>query len=240
MISIDKIRELVTKYQTTEQNVSREYFQHLFLSYFYQQDAAGLVYFKGGTALRIIHRSPRFSEDLDFSAHQLDVKDLEEVILLTLDSIEKENIIVSLKEAKTTSGGYFADIIFEALGFQKVLIQLEISFRKGGLRGDIVSISSEYTLPYTINSLTSGLLVDEKIQALMFRKKPRDFYDLYFILRSNLLRPSKKEVLNGVLEILKKTNINFERELKAYFPRSHWPIIKDFKSTLAREIKRFI
>ena len=63
MISIAKIKELATKYQTTELNVIREYFQHLFLSYFYQQSTAGSIYFKGGTAMRTIYRSPRFSDD---------------------------------------------------------------------------------------------------------------------------------------------------------------------------------
>lgn len=240
MISIDKIREITTKYQTTELNVTREYFQHLFLSYFYQQPLAGSICFKGGTALRIIYRSPRFSEDLDFSAHNIEIKDLEQAILLTLDAIEKENVTVSLQEAKTTGGGYLANVVFEASGFQKVVIMLEISFRQGELRGDTTTISSDYTLPFTVNSLTQDALVDEKIRALLFRKKPRDFYDLYFILRSNLLPPSKKHVLPRVLDILKKTNINFENELKTFLPKSHWVIIRDFKLTQEREIRRFI
>jgi len=239
MISIAKIKELATKYQTTELNVIREYFQHLFLSYFYQQSTAGSIYFKGGTAMRTIYRSPRFSEDLDFSAHKLDVKDLEQAILSTLDAVEKENVTVSLREAKTTSGGYLADIVFESPSFQRLTIQLEISFRKGNLRGNVTTISSDYTLPYTINGLALDQLVDEKIQALFFRKKPRDFYDLYFILRSNLLPPAKKGVLQEALKILKKTDINFENELKIFLPKSHWAIIRDFKSTLEGEIQRF-
>lgn len=239
MISVDKIKELTTKCQTTELNVTREYFQHLFLSYFYQQPLASSIYFKGGTALRIIYHSPRFSEDLDFSAHELDVKDLEQVILLTLDAIEKENVVVSLQEAKTTSGGYLANIIYEAPGFHKVVTALEVSFRKGDLRGEVTTISSDYTLPYTINGMVQDLLVDEKIQALTFRKKPRDFFDLYFMLRSNLLSPTKKGILQEILGILQKTDINFAQELKVFLPKSHWAIIRDFKPTLEREMRRF-
>lgn len=239
MISLDKLRQLSTKYQTTELNVTREYFQHLFLNYFYQQPSAVSIYFKGGTALRIIYHSPRFSEDLDFSAHNINVRNLEQVILSTLDNIQKENVTVTLQEAKTTSGGYLANIAFEAPEFQKVAIQLEVSFRKGGLKGDVTTISSDYTLPYTINSLASDLLVEEKIQALLTRKKPRDYFDLYFILRSNLLPPAKKGILQQVLEILKKTHINFESELKLFLPKSHWAIIRDFKPILEREIKTY-
>ena len=238
MISKDKIRELTIKYQTTEQNALREYFQQLFLSYFYQQPGASSIYFKGGTALRIIYHSPRFSEDLEFSAKKGDIKILEQALLQTLGQIEKENVGVSLQEAKTTSGGYLAGIIFETPDFQKVIIRLEISFRKGNLRGENTTISSDYTLPYIINGLAQDLLVDEKIQALFDRKRPRDFYDLYFILRSNLLPPSKKGVYPEALKTLKETNINFENELKVFLPRAHWAIIRDFKSALEAEIKR--
>lgn len=239
MISAEKIRELTVKYQTTELNVIREYYQNIFLSYFYQQVLASSVYFKGGTALRLIYNSPRFSEDLDFSAHKVKIRDLENAIILTLDAIQKENIAVSLQEAKTTSGGYLTTIAFESSEFQKVIIQMEISFREKNLKGDITTISSDFTLPYIINCLAQELLIDEKIQALLVRKKARDFYDLYFILRSNLLPPAKKNVLLEILNILKKTDFNFEKELKIFLPKSHWTIIRNFKSSLGREIKRF-
>ena len=62
MISHDALRALATQSQTTELNIRREYCQHLFLSYFYQQPLTDQVYFKGGTALRMLYHSPRFSE----------------------------------------------------------------------------------------------------------------------------------------------------------------------------------
>jgi len=68
MISNEALQALATKLQTTELNVRREYFQHLFLSYFYQQPLTDRIYFKGGSALRMLYHSPRFSEDLDFSS----------------------------------------------------------------------------------------------------------------------------------------------------------------------------
>lgn len=240
MISTDKIKQLAVKYQASELNVLREYFQHLFLSYFYQEPKASEIYFKGGTAFRIIYKSPRFSEDLDFSTHKINLKNLENILLQTLDQIERENIKVTLKETKTTSGGYLANIIFEADGFQQVVIQIEISFRQSKLKEDITSISSDYIPSYIICGLEKEILVDEKIQALLFRRKPRDFYDLYFILRSNLLLPTKRKVLIEVLQLLKKTKINFDKELKIFLPKSQWLIIKDFKKNLEREINRFI
>lgn len=68
MISSDFVKRLATQTQTTELNILREYLQHLFLSYFYKRKDSEKVLFKGGTALKFIYGSPRFSEDLDFSA----------------------------------------------------------------------------------------------------------------------------------------------------------------------------
>lgn len=51
--------------------------------------------------------------------------------------------------------------------------------------------------------LSRERLIDEKIQALLDRHKPRDFYDLYFILRSSLIAAEKKAILPKTLEALR-------------------------------------
>lgn len=75
MITRQFITDIATKYQTTEGNVAREYCQHLFLSYFYKKPKSEKVLFKGGTALRLIFKSPRFSEDLDLKLKEIDEKE---------------------------------------------------------------------------------------------------------------------------------------------------------------------
>jgi len=54
MMTRQFITELSTKYQTSEQNIAREYCQHLFLSYLYRKKESEKLLFKGGTALRVI------------------------------------------------------------------------------------------------------------------------------------------------------------------------------------------
>lgn len=240
MISREQIEILAQKYQTTELNVLREYFQHLFLSYFYREPRSNMVYFKGGTALKILFGSPRFSEDLDFSAWQINIKDLEQMLVQTLGEIERENISVSLEEAKTTSGGYLANLVFKGAEFQPVVLQLEVSFRQDKLVGEIITVSGDFVPPYTVCALSLEWLVLEKIKALLERRKPRDFYDLYFILRSSLLPVSKRGVLKEVLEIVGDVEINFEKELKLFLPKTHWAVIKNFKTVLKTEIQRFL
>ena len=239
MLTDNAIRTLATKLQTTELNVRREYAQHLFLSYFYQQPLTDQIYFKGGTALRMLYGSPRFSEDLDFSSALRDVRGLEAALLETLTNIARENVAVELVESKTTTGGYLAIISIKADG-SSLALQVEISLREGKKRGEAMTVVSDFVPPYTLVALAREQLVDEKLQALLHRKKARDFYDLYFLLRANLLSPRKKDLLAQAMRVLKSSSINFERELKAFLPKSHWAIIRGFPGTLKREIERFL
>ena len=239
MIANAALKALAARFQTTESNVRREYFQHLFLSYFYQQPLTDRIYFKGGTALRTLFNSPRFSEDLDFSSTITDIHAIEEALLETLAALARENIDPDLGESKTTSGGYLAIVTFRT-GPDAVAVQLEISLREGAKKGEAVTIVSEFLPAYTVVALEREQLVDEKIQALLTRRKARDFYDLYFILRANLLPAQRKDVLSQVLAIVKASRIDFDKELKAFLPRSHWAIIREFSTPLEREIERFL
>lgn len=239
MISNQFIKDLSIKWQTSELNVRREYIQHLFLSYFYRHPESDKIYFKGGTALRIIYKSPRFSEDLDFSSTATTINKIEDIVIETIREVEREGIDIDIKESKKTSEGYLAIINF-LLHSHEIDIQLEISQRKEKNAGEVATVVNDFIPPYTIIALKQEQLISGKIHALLYRQKARDFYDLYYILRANLLSPNKKDVLNKVLDLLSKQNIDFEKELKLFLPKSHWPIIKNFKDILTQEIRRVV
>lgn len=239
MISNQFIKDFSTKYQTSDLNVRREYIQHLFLSYFYRHPKSSKIYFKGGTALRIIYRSPRFSEDLDFSLSEVTIDQIEDIVIDTIREIEREGIKIDIKESKKTTGGYLAIISFSLQG-QKIDIKLEISQRKEKNIGEIITIINDYIPPYNMTAITKELLVAGKIHALLERQKARDFYDLYYFLRANLISVNEKNILPKVLALLSNNNIQFNKELKIFLPKSHWGIIKNFKKILEQEIKRII
>jgi predicted nucleotidyltransferase component of viral defense system len=239
MISADNLSRLSRKLQTTELNIRREYVQHLFLAYFYQQPQSKGIYFKGGTALRIVYGSPRFSEDLDFGSTRHDIDEIEKAVLQALIEIEREGIKTAVTESKKTSGGYLAAIDL-VLDTGVVSIRLEASFREKALKGEVETIASDFMPAYLINVLAQEQLVEGKLSALQHRQKPRDFYDLYFLLQKGLVTPQQKTILRQILPLVQTTNINFSRELKQFLPQSHWPIIKDFKTVLMRTIERFM
>lgn len=240
MISKSLIEDLTRKYQATQINVAREYCQHLFLSCFYQKKKSERILFKGGTAIRFIYNSPRFSEDLDFSAYNITVRQIETIFIDSIHDVMQTGIDVDLEEAKTTSGGYLAIAYFTFLDFRQA-IQIEVSLRpKIKLASQVSLINSDYIPPYNVVSLAQEHLMQEKIQALLNRSKPRDFFDIYFLLRAGVSSPKDRFILSKVLNKLQETKMDFKRELAMFLPKSHQSILKDFKNTLKRELNRYV
>lgn len=239
MLSPNYLSKLVTKYQTSELNVRREYAQHLLLSYLYQQEETNNLYFKGGTALRLIYKSPRFSEDLDFDTDIHKINIWEKVMESMLIAVSREGVDVDVQESTETSGGYLAIITVKNIG-ELVKIQFEISFRKNSIAGEVFSIDNDFVPSYPLRSLSASQLVEGKLHALFDRHKARDFYDLYFLLRANLLTVDQKRSLVDVKKLLEKTKMNFNRELSLFLPRSQSLIIRNFDTTLLHEIDRNI
>lgn len=243
MIEATFIKKMAARYQTTTENIAREYFQNLFLSALYQKKGSEKLFFKGGTALRIIWRSPRFSEDLDFTGSGISISKIENLMEETLLQLEQEGINTTIEESKTTSGGYLAILHLKSGSEYKSNIQIEISLRSGKKNSGTTSlINSELIPPYMLMHLEENQLVEEKIQACLTRAKARDFYDLYFILRSRLafheFFSKKKDIKGKILIAIKSQHINFSKELKTFLPITQHSIIKDFKETLLREIER--
>ena len=119
-------------------------------------------------------------------------------------------------------------------------IKIEASQRTKVIQGEKKLITSDIFPSYTVQILKQNLMIGEKIDALLSRSKPRDFFDLYFILRANLLSLSDKERVKDAFKLLAKTRFDFAKELKIFLPKSHWGIIKGFKKILEQEIRRVL
>jgi len=248
MISIENIEKLAKQYQTSVfPNIIREYFQHIFLSELYKLPEAEKMLFKGGSALRIIYGSPRFSEDLDFSlfavSHNETKKFIEDLFVKVLAEIERAGIKVEIGEkSNATSGGYFGIATFKLFDYQPIGVEINISERnRREVRGEIDSVANNFTTAYNLVHLPQEELVGEKIfSALVERKKPRDFYDLYFIMRKNMLSSEQKKKLSELKDniIDWAGQIDFRAELGAFLPVDQQSIIRDFPRALEAELNR--
>lgn len=247
MISQESIKQLATHYRTSELNVIREYFQHVFLAELYKLPGAGKLLFKGGTALRVVYGSPRFSEDLDFSlfgiyAHE-QKKYVEDLFATVLATIERGGIhIVIDGKSDATDGGYWGAATFHLYDYPPIVVAINISSRNGReVHGEVETIANDFIPTYNLLHLPKEELVDEKVfGALLERQKERDFYDLYFMLRKGMLSSEQKHRLVAVKEqiLVGAQEKDFRRELGVFLPADLQPIISDFQRALRDELNR--
>jgi len=238
MLSDNELRRLARKNQATEPNTAREYVQHLFLNYLGQKEDSKKFLFKGGTALRIVYGSPRFSEDMDFTLPGLPEANVKTTVEAVLSDMGKEGFEFSTEYHKT-SGGHL--ILAKTSVYDWPLrIELNLSSRrKKNAHPEFHTISSPYMPAYSLAALSENQLVEEKIGALLARKKPRDVYDLYFIIRASL---DKKPVIDNrkkLVEAIEAVNeANLKPELKSFLPPTHWQTLTHLKTNLLKELSR--
>ncbi len=246
MVSIETLEKLGRQYQMgVFPNIVREYFQHVFLVELYKLPEAEQMLFKGGTALRIVYGSPRFSEDLDFSLFgvaQNNIKSfIEGLFGHVLVEMERVGIKVELGDKiGVTKGGYFGVATFHMFEYPPIRVEINVSSRNGrGVVGEVDSVANNFVPTYTIIHLPQKELVEEKVfGALRERKKPRDFYDLYIIMRKGMLSLEQKKKIAEIKDniIADTRQINFKTELGAFLPVDQQGIIRDFSATLEREL----
>lgn len=242
MLSRDDLQKFTNKYQTIEKNVAREYLQHLFLANLYKIKGSEKLMFKGGTALRIAFLSPRFSEDLDFTGQNIyHYQEIDELFISALSEVGKMGIEVDVREAKPTTGGYLGLIHYEMLGLSEDM-KFEVSLRKGKkAAGELANVVSEFIPSYSLIHLPAEIIAREKLEATLTRKKPRDYYDLYFMLRHpGLNKYIDKKKLKLVKINIEDGKIDFKKELSVLLPASHQMILKNFKGVLKREIEKYL
>lgn len=139
-----------------------------------------------------------------------------------------------------TSGGYYGEAHFKIYEFN-VIFSINVIIKEGkSIAGEYKLISRDFAPNYGLQMLPEEILVREKIEALMSRKKPRDFYDVYFLLRNRMIPVEMRELLHDVLEIVENTELDFRRELDVFLPSDHQSIIGTFRHTLAQELRRNI
>ena len=181
MISLAQLKPFARQYKTNDATALREYLQLLFLSRLYEYSRNQQIVFKGGTAIHLIYKAPRFSEDLDFTV-VMPEKEFTEVLRKTFAILESEGRI-SFKQRKTPAGKRFLLSATLPDSTLKSFINLDFSFREDVLRPEKSIITSEFPVTFTgfVRHLSKEELFAEKIRAIMTRTKGRDLYDLWYL-----------------------------------------------------------
>lgn len=187
MITKDEIREYAKTFGMKPWQTEKEYLQHLILQLIYSHTSALL--FKGGTAIKKAYGLKRFSEDLDFTQiGEANFNDLFDKVGKELSTrFGYENTVKKMKVMGVLGISFRFDIIgplTEATGSGHCYIYVEISKRELPKTREIVKIDSAYLdIPdYTVIVMSKEEILAEKVRAIMTRDRPRDFYDLWYLL----------------------------------------------------------
>src|SRR3989344_3523796 len=184
MISKDQIQEFSKRLAIDEFTIIREYIQVVFLSILYSAKESQKIYFKGGTAIRLLLKSSRFSEDLDFTS-ELTAKELDGVVK---ETIKKANLTIAGVRLKKTDEGkksYAGILSYQAEGMKHPLnIHLDFSLREKPETSKQTVLETDFPVAPqpVVRHLDWQEALAEKIRAFLFRSKGRDVYDLWFML----------------------------------------------------------
>lgn len=238
MITLEQRENLAKLYQIDNFTIMREYLQLLFLSYLYQNKKADKIYFKGGTALRLLFDSPRFSEDLDFSTlcNKNQIKQIiDEVGEAMRDELPELRILL-LYSGKNSLR---FRLKYEPLNFKYPLV-IRLDFNMVKKAGKITVSPLVTKFPILIFPLVSHLsekeIFSEKIKALLDRNQGRDFFDLWFLLEKGV-SPNRKPPVKQLLKKIKTfSQVQLDRNLAQFLPKSQRKITGMLKEKLIEKL----
>ena len=235
--------KMLEKYDLSNSNSSfdalREILQEIVLLGLYDAGFFKHTAFYGGTALRILHNLPRFSEDLDFSLlktnPEFNLKPYEEAIIATLKAFGFE-VTIEIKEKNSISAIASAfvkgntiehlininapkDMTRKIHKDQAVKIKLEVDTNPP-LEFETANIIRLTPRPFSINAFTLPSLYAGKMHAILCRAwssrpKGRDWYDLVWYVANDVELDTKhlKARLTQSCKYLEENSIEIPNEL---------------------------
>ncbi|OGI06887.1 MAG: hypothetical protein A3I68_05860 [Candidatus Melainabacteria bacterium RIFCSPLOWO2_02_FULL_35_15] len=250
MITKEQIQELAKKFSIDWYSIMREYLQIVFLASLYESKSSQDVYFKGGTAIRLLLNSFRFSEDLDFTV-RLHSEDIEKLVIKTVEKMKLTVPNIAFKKLKTIHKSYSGSLQFKDEEYKSpVNIHLEFSYREKPLTQKESVLETLFPVnPYPlIIHLSWNEILAEKIRALMTRTKGRDLFDTWYLMSKgteiDLSLINKKMALYGRKitkeDIVNKVkNFNYEileGDLNKYLPATHRKLTEQLKEILEKKL----
>jgi len=167
-----------------------EYLQYELLDSLFKNAAAAGLSFIGGTAIRILHNSERFSEDLDFDNFDLSFPEFEELLETACRDMAYKGFMIGYRMVE--KGSYHCYIRFPKILYQsglspdsgqKILIRID-SETKERLYDPEQAFLNKFTVYRRILAAPSPILSAQKMIAILYRnrEKGRDIYDVSFLM----------------------------------------------------------
>ncbi len=219
-MNLEQLKQYKRDLKISIDKIIREEIEMIFLNELAQNDLSSKLAFYGGTALRLVYDSPRFSEDIDlieikrvsFTEFKEFIEELSKQQGWKLSNIKdkKQTIFALLKINDEKLKHPFSLKIEIHKPAKKVNLDINLNLIKSP-----VSILSPLLLVPTLENLK--ILKED---AIAQRKKARDIFDLWYISQSLRINFSLPLVTPNFKER------TFKNELQVFLPPKYYPIIK--------------
>lgn len=196
--------------------------KELFESPFYDR-----LVFKGGTALRLVYGSCRFSEDLDFSlTKKIEFSDFQGAI----ESLIKKDERFSVKDLAGKYYTYLAQIrVKEPWRAAALSIKVEVSKRvipdKPSDYVNMLAKSPATNISIMVRTFTLERMLADKLKTAEERKMPRDIFDIWFICQK-INQPF-------TLKNFGYPKGRIRQELRKFLPLRFYPVVEELEKSNA-------
>lgn len=191
MLSLKEIKPYYPEYlHDFEKFIIREYLQYKILEIIFESQYDQNLAFLGGTCLRIVHHSNRFSEDIDFDNFRLSLDDFHTITQIIKTELNRLGYDVEIRNVK--KGAYHCYIRFPEILYnegltshkeEKILIRMDSDSHDFDYKPDQILLN-KFDVFTQINVTPKDILLAQKFYAVINRKrnKGRDFFDIVFLL----------------------------------------------------------
>lgn len=241
MLSYEELENIAKLKRMPLTSAEKDYLQDLLLFSIYSNVGEELI-FKGGTCLYKVYKLNRFSEDLDFTlTKKLDIEKIANKIMTNLMLL---NIKGKIKEIKNYRNEINIRLLLKGPLYKgskekQCFIPLNISMREQLLlepnKESIIPLYKE--IPnFEIFAMQEKEILAEKVRAIFTRMKPRDIYDLWFLV-------TKKNIIFDLQLINKKLalyNLKFNlNEFKTRIEKMKGLWLVDLKNLMIADLIEF-
>ena len=253
MLTRTQIQRLAQRRRIGMQVQERDYLQHLLLSLLYTRSQA--LVFKGGTALRLVLRGNRYSENLDFNGSE-DVTIVQHLWEDVVAGLGNYGIVAEIRNAWTSNVGHSFDVscrgpLYDGRDRSKSKVRVDINRRPEEVETRRELMASEYddVRPFVVTVLTPEQMLAERIRALLVRGKPRDLYDIWLLLGQGVRpdrvlierklalyeMPFSGEALDAALA---RVRAGWERDLRPLLPQfvAYEDVVREDRLGVLREL----
>ena len=175
--------------QRNPRGILVEYLQYELLDSLFKNAVAAELSFIGGTAIRFLHDSHRFSEDLDFDNFGLSFSQFEEMLKTVCRDMEYKGFLIEYRVVE--KGAWHCYIRFPKIlrevglspdAERKILIRID-SEAKERLYDPKKVFLNRFSVYRQILAAPAAILLAQKMMTILYRKreKGRDIFDVSFL-----------------------------------------------------------